>query len=124
MSTNDTVFMYCGDSYSGGMPYTFKAEDLDSWPNGKANAEVMATITEILKQGYQGVVVEDHRLTDGRVISKFFTNPDTPEGRMVPTLLQLAKVGKSLPLKDSITILENAYRLNDLALPSRSGSAN
>ena len=124
MNQNDTTFLSCGDSCSGYMPYTFKAEDLDSWPDVTAITEVMATIAEILTRGYQGIVVEDYRLADGRIVSKFFVNLDTPEGRVVPTLLQLAKAGRSLPPKESISILENAYRLNDLAMPSRSGSAN
>ena len=123
MSTNNTVFMSCGDSYSGHMPYMFEPEDFDSWPSDQSKAEVMSTITEVLKQGYQGVIVESHHLVDGRVLSKFITNLNTPEGRVVTELLALARVGRSLPTSEVMVILKNAYQYNGLAFPTRSGGA-
>lgn len=124
MSTKKTVFMSCGGSYSGGMPHTLRPEDFDSWPSDQANTEVIATIAEILRHGYEGVVVESHQLTDGRVIGKFFTNSVTPEGRVVAELLALARIGDSLPTSQVIILLENAYRLNGLTLPQKYGSVN
>ena len=121
MNTNSTIFMAYGDQFNGSMTYLFQPEDFDSWPNDSAKEEVISTITEILKQGYQGVIVESHQLVDGRVFSKFFLNSDTPEGRVVTELLAMARVGRSLPKSEILVILKNAYRYNGLTFPTKSG---
>lgn len=123
MNANKTVFMSCGGSYSSGLPYTFEPEDFDSWPSDQAKAEVMFTISEILKQGYKGVKVETFHTAELQVLGKFFVDLESPEGRTVNILFSLARVGATLPTSEVMVILGDAYRYNGLAFPTRSGGA-
>jgi hypothetical protein len=99
----------------------FEPEDFDSWPSDKAKAEVMSTIAEILRQGYRGVVVETHQLSDGRTLGKYFTDQNSPEGRVVAELLAQARLGNSWPTAEIISKIENAHYINGLALPTKRG---
>jgi hypothetical protein len=102
-----------------GLPYIAEPTDIDQWPSAAANEEAVATLVEIVNRGFSGLKLESYALSDGRMGINYFTDDSTPEGRMAGLLMALASLGKSLPVTESMAILDRIYCEQGLPLPTK-----
>jgi len=117
MSSPDVVLVMPGNAASGGEPFVAKPVDIDAWPSATATEVAIETLIEIVRRGYTGVKLETYTLSDGRMVFNRYTDDTTPEGRMAEGLMALACVGKSIPVAESLAILERLYLEDGLPPP-------
>jgi hypothetical protein len=121
MSNDQDVLFMPGDAVTGGLPAFINPENLDAWPSKEATQTALKTITQIIKRGFTGVRFETYPIADDRIIWNLLTNGDTPEGRMAQVVLALAHQGKSLPVDESLAMLERIYLEKGMVVPHKTG---
>ncbi len=74
----------------------FHAVDPDDLPIAQ-NLQVIDFVVAVINAGFNGVVVDEKRLSDGRFIHCISANQDTPEGQIVQALASIADLGEPMP---------------------------
>lgn len=113
----DSILIHPDNSREYGLPLATPVYNSDLWPSPVAFEQTVDTAVAITMAGYEGIVVQPFKLEDGRICIKFLTDRETPEGRLVEKLLELARCGKRVGTSEALSILECDYCENGLLLP-------
>ncbi len=79
----------------------FHVIDTDNLPIAQ-NLQVIDFVVAVINAGFNGVVVDETKLSDGRFIQCISANQDTPEGQIVQALAITADLGKPMPSIDFV----------------------
>ncbi len=74
----------------------------ESVPHSDELPPLFEIVIAMIKAGYQGVFVDEKRLTNGRVMHCLSIVEGTPEGTALQDLMAKANAGKPLPSVDSV----------------------
>jgi len=87
----------------------FYAVDPDDLPIAQ-NLQVIDFVVAVINAGFDGVVVDEKRLSDGRFIHCISVNLETPEGQIVQALASAADLGEPMPsIKFVLEKIKNKY---------------
>lgn len=76
--------------------------DPEAVPHSDELPPLFDVVIAMIKAGYQGVVVDEKRLNNGRVMHCLSIVEGTPEGTALQDLMAIANAGKPLPSIDSV----------------------
>ncbi len=88
---------------------TLKVIDSSSLSHTDDLSPIMNIAVAVIRAGYDGVVIDQHRMTNGRYFQALNTNSATPEGRILANLSKLDP--PDLPsLMEVLRMIQQAYR--------------
>lgn len=76
--------------------------DPDAVPHFNELPPLFQIVVAVMKAGYQGIVVDEKRLANGRVMHFLSVVQGTPEGNVLQDLMADANAGKPLPSIDNV----------------------
>lgn len=82
--------------------------DPDCIPHFDDTPPLLRLAAAIIEAGYEGVIVDEKQLLNGRIIHCLSTNSATPEGRIFAGLAEALSDGKTVP--SSAAVLESIQR--------------
>ena len=71
--------------------------DPDCIPHFDDTPPLLRLAAAIIEAGYDGVIVDEKKLSDGRFVHCLSTNSATPEGRILAGVSEAHSAGKPLP---------------------------
>lgn len=88
--------------------------DPDTIPHFDDVHPVLNIVIDIINAGYEGVLVDEQRLSDGRFFQALNVNLATPEGQIVSALQASYDAGESIPSsREVIESINLAYMAGD-----------
>lgn len=76
---------------------------------------IMNIAVAVISAGYQGVVIDQHRMENGRYFQALNTNIETPEGRILACLCDLDSSDLPSP-EEVLRMIRQAYRNGEAAV--------
>ena len=74
---------------------------------------VLNIVVDIINAGYEGVVIDEQRLSNGRYFHALNANLATPEGRIVSGLQSSFEAGEEIPTaREVIEAINHAYMVD------------
>jgi hypothetical protein len=89
---------------------TVKVIDSSSLSHTDDLSPIMNIAAAVIRAGYQGVVIDQHRMANGRYLQALNTNIATPEGRILAFLCKIDPAVFPTP-KAVLAEIRRAYRL-------------
>jgi len=84
--------------------------DPDVIPNFNDMHPVMAIVADVINAGYEGVVIDEQRLSNGRYFQALNVNFATPEGRIVSAIQSSFEAGQVIPSpREVVEAINHAY---------------
>jgi len=81
--------------------------DPDCIPHFEETQPLLVIAAELINAGYEGVIVDERRMSNGRYMHCLATDIATPEGRMITEISNAFDLGAPLP---SIEFVLNSIR--------------
>lgn len=76
--------------------------DPDCIPHFDETQPLLVIAAELINAGYEGVIVDEKRMSNGRYMYCLATDIATPEGRMFAEISNAVNLGDPLPSIDSV----------------------
>ena len=71
---------------------------------------VLAIVVEVVNAGYEGVIVDEQRLRNGRYFQALNVNLATPEGRIISAIQSSFEAGEEIPsAREVVESINHAY---------------
>lgn len=84
--------------------------DPDVIPHFDAVHPVMAIVVDVINAGYEGVVIDEQRLSNGRYFQALNVNLATPEGRIISVIQSSFEAGQAIPSPGEVVeAINHAY---------------
>ncbi len=84
--------------------------DPDVIPHFDAVHPVMAIVVDVINAGYEGVVIDEQRLSNGRYFQALNVNLATPEGRIISVIQSSFEAGQVIPSpREVVEAINHAY---------------
>lgn len=88
--------------------------DPDVIPHFDGGHPVLNIVVDIINAGYEGVVIDEQRLSNGRYFHALNVNLATPEGRIVSALQNSFEAGEEIPTaREVIESINHVYTAGD-----------
>ncbi len=98
-----------------GFPMFSNLDDFDTWPEDQAELYIDVVVA-VVKAGFKGVKA-DTAESNSKSIILIFTDQESPEGRVVQNVHELAKSGLlRMSVQEVLDIIYQAYREQGLTL--------
>ncbi len=90
----------------------FQIIDPDCVPHSDDINPLQQIVIDVINAGYEGVVIDEKRLTNGRYFQVISVNETTPEGQLISKLSESYRQGASLPASDTVLRqIQDAYSI-------------
>jgi hypothetical protein len=94
--------------------------DPDSVPHSDGIHPIILIAAAVINAGFEGVAVDQMRLSDGRYFQAIDVNLATPEGVILHRLQQIAELGSQLPTPELVVdAIRRQYARTGTAVPTR-----
>ena len=71
---------------------------------------VLAIVVDVINAGYEGVIIDEQRLSNGRYFQALNVNVATPEGRIISSIQSLFEAGEAIPsAREVVEAINHAY---------------
>lgn len=71
---------------------------------------VLAIVIDVINAGYEGVAIDERRLSNDRYFQALNVNLATPEGRIISILQSLFEAGEAIPsAREVVEAINHAY---------------
>jgi hypothetical protein len=88
--------------------------DPDVIPHFDDMHPVLAIVVDIINAGYEGVVIDEQRLSSGRYFQALNVNLATPEGRIISTIQSSFEAGEPIPSpREVVEAINHAYMADE-----------
>lgn len=84
--------------------------DPDVIPHSDDRHPVLAIVVDVINAGYDGVVIDEQQLSNGRYFQALNVNLATPEGRIISAIQSSFEAGQAIPSpREVVEAINHAY---------------